>query len=629
MMNVPTPHSPGHTRNDILSRSVRWILERNWLTVSFAAWWGGVLARFAYILDGHHARNHVVSDAVQLTDLAKRLVDAPLSQTIYDTIWPPGTSATLALFMARDPSLSGAAVLQFLLSCAVPLLFAHAAYLVAGERVAIFTLFAATFDFGLIHYGGFFLSEQFFQFTIALAIWSTVVALYISQPAGTSVARTINRILLGTVPGATWALATAFRPTALPVALMLGGVLLFYWSKRRCWQSMYLLLGAAASFVLLMAPIAQRCSRLSGTLCPVSTNFAMNVALGQLEGNWGIDFVDASHPNLTTGWVPPIMIDHGYRGMLTIPYSIYDTGHLALWVWHRFTAAPGSFLLRCLRNMLDLFQLDLWPSDFAPLSDTAANVWTRAFGWFILAPGFVGLWRTLRGLVTSAADGLAKVACSCILLSIMAISAFSMGEGRYRTPFDGVIIIFAGIALIDGRQSGRASRLIGPRALTRAMAAGGVLAVAWLGLIEGASIPSWGLAHTIRRSAVHADIANSDVRKAAEFERRVAPHTPWDAGTNYRFLCRPTCRELRLEFDQVQFGRQLEVSADSNDAYRISFYRGAVGLGFSELTHERGPDMRVDVINVPDTAASGYDAVGLIPLYGDGAYAIGHVRIRH
>jgi hypothetical protein len=43
-------------------------------------------------------------------------------------------------------------------------------------------------------------------------------------------------------------------------------------------------------------------------------------------------------------------------------------------------------------------------------------------------------------------------------------------------------------------------------------------------------------------------------------------------------------------------------------------------------SHPVAPGLRVDTIPVPKPAG-GFDAVGVRPLYGDGNYSVGHLRL--
>ncbi len=116
----------------------------------------------------------------------------------------------------------------------MPLLIAHAARLSSGDRPGDIALVMASAHFGFIHYGGFFLSEQLFQFTVVAALWLTVLAarLHTSLPRW--------RLIAAGGSGIAWGLAALFRPNVLPVAAVAGLWLAVRWLRRRiarrCWR---------------------------------------------------------------------------------------------------------------------------------------------------------------------------------------------------------------------------------------------------------------------------------------------------------------------------------------------------------------------------------------------------------
>ncbi|MEO8181935.1 MAG: hypothetical protein ABI895_24125 [Deltaproteobacteria bacterium] len=75
--------------------------------------------------------------------------------------------------------------------------------------------------------------------------------------------------------------------------------------------------------------------------------------------------------------------------------------------------------------------------------------------------------------------------------------------------------------------------------------------------------------------------------------------------------------------------QRIEIAVDRSDAYQVTFYREGRALGqrqFGPTTE--GSDLRLEAINVPEDAAEGFDVLGILPLYGDGGYSVGHVQRR-
>jgi hypothetical protein len=134
-----------------------------------------------------------------------------------------------------------------------------------------------------------------------------------------------------------------------------------------------------------------------------------------------------------------------------------------------------------------------------------------------------------------------------------------------------------------------------------------------------------GSPHRLQAHELRAPV---DLARAADFRRPAAPGTAWDAPGNHLFRCHPACHELRLAADGVETAPAVEVSIDDNDAYRLTWYRGGRALGHVDLPRDPAtPGLRVALALTPPAARAGYDAVGVFPLYGDGAYALGHLRL--
>ena len=591
-------------------------------------WLASVLLRYLYILRLHHPRHYVLTDARELTDLAARLLGSPANQTIFDTIWPPGAAAMVAQLMARDPTLGLAAIVQFLASAAVPLLVAHTAYLVAGRRLALASLALASLHFGFIHGAGFFLSETFFQLAMAVAIWAAVAALTIdrsSDDRGWRAAITL-RLVVGVAVGLTWGLASAFRPNALPVALLVGAGLQAYWVRRGRRRSCWLLAGGVVGLAVALAPLAHRCTTLArGSFCAVSANAAMNVALGQVDDAAGLEFFDPTQPQLNTGWYPPGLLQHGYDGMQRMPHTIWDTGGIARWVVARAWQDPERFVLHTLRNVVDMFRVEFWPPDLGswPRVPLFASGWL--FLLFVVLPALASTRRLALVAFRTEQRSVWPAFVVALVAAVMVVAAVSIGEPRYRFPFDGIFVIiaaarFAGVSLTEVP----ASPARWPQPTIAGLMVAGALATALVASIALVSHP----ASPYRLQAREVDPGpGEELRGATDFQRPVAPGTAWDAPGNYIFHCAPDCPQLRLASAAVETAAQVEVSVDDNDAYRLTWYRAGRALGHVDLPRdEAAPGLRVRLVDAPAVARDGYDAIGVLPLFGDGSYALGHLR---
>jgi len=547
----------------------------------------------------------------------------------HDTIWPPGTSAILAVLLARDPTGGVAASVQLVLSCLLPLVVAHTAWMVGGRKLAAVALVFASLHPGFVHSAGFFLSEQFFQFAIGMAMWASVAVVAWERESdgdGARLRSTAVRCALGFAVGTTWGLATSFRPNALPVALMVGIGLAVHWWRARRRPALALLAGGLAGMVLIIAPLTHRCSVLKAEgFCAVSNNVAMNVALGQLDEVAGLEFFDPVNPDLDSSWSPPALLQHGYAGTLRVPFTIYDVRAIAGWVWRRIAVDPERFVLRVARNVIDLFRVESWPPNFGPVPAPAHQVMGWLFFGGVVIPGLIGLRRAWR---ERGSTSTMPVLLCLVMLAVMVVAAFSLGEPRYRYPFDGVLIVFAGLVLLRIAPGDRPPAP-GRRGLAAGVGGAASLALATAAVIAVVSHPAAHATETAPRNRELAPTIEAPAlrRDAGEFARPVAAGSAFDAPGNHRFHCDVMCTELRLTLPAVARAPVVEISLDDNDRYRVTFYLKDVAMGHVDVARAQRGGMRVATLDVPPAAASaGYDAVGILPLYGDGLYAMGHLR---
>lgn len=105
--------------------------------------------------------------------------------------------------------------------------------------------------------------------------------------------------------------------------------------------------------------------------------------------------------------------------------------------------------------------------------------------------------------------------------------------------------------------------------------------------------------------------------------------TPQAAGAGaYVWQCRPDCGEFRVRFGARRRERQVNLSVGANDRYRVLFYRSGQLQAYVDvptaLTVTEG--LQTTTLEVPAPARAGFDTIGVQPLYGDGSYALGHLR---
>jgi hypothetical protein len=607
------------------ARSAFHWLRRHWPAVfGILAYLLGGAGRFTYALWTHSPRDSVVFDAVGIANLSQRLLDAEAIQQKGDTIWPPGTSAFLAWMSALDPTLVAAAVVQVIAACLIPLMVGHATWLLFDRsRAAWVALAMASLHFGFIHYTGFFLSEQLFQFAATFAIWVSLIVVRQIDCDSKSLSRP-RLVLLGATLGAPWALAAHFRPNALPLVLALSIALGAYWlwrgERRKCWS----LLGAIVILPVLMAPAAHRCTKMKEQgFCPVSANFAMNVALGQAGAVGQVDFVDPKTNRDGSNWGPPSLAFHRFRGKITIPATIWDTSGVLSWVGHRIAEDPGGAFIRALGNGLDLFGVTYWPEVYGRLKPRVATVAAQVFFVLVLIPGLVGWWRSLKTIRRRRATSSMVLVVSG-MLAVFLLGCISHGEARYRMPFDLFwIALAAGLVTPLSGDGVGPSRAAEGRPIPPFGAAFAAISIALLIMI---SHPDIAIGHRLAQRDL---LAGLIVRKPASELSQIKHDGDPRAECGVRLRCGSACPELRVEWKKMRRALRVELSLDHNDRYRVHFYRegSRVGQADARSDRRRKGGLRVVRLAVPIGAASGFDAIGIVPLYGDSRYSVGHVRL--
>lgn len=600
---------------------------RNWLgVIAIASYCLGVSLRMAYVWRAHAPRQVVFSDALSIAGLAERFREPNATQSFADTVWPPGQAAFVALALHADESLGVAADFQLLLSCLVPILIGHTTSVVFGRSAGALALAFASLHFGFIHYAGYFLSEQWAQFSVTLAIWATAVMLGMPSRRWCLAA--------GFVSGLAWGLATTFRSNAFAVAVLVGCAILPWLVKRAERAKLVGLAVGVIGFVLVVAPMSQRCSGLVGHFCAGASNPAMNIALGHVGDNLSARFVPrpGALDSEPSRWSPPIRAQHRLAGVETIPVSMYDTSALLGWVAHRFRERPLGFVIECVGNAFDLFGTDSWPDYSGDVPRRWTIVAKQAFLLAVVVPGLFACFLVIRDLVRRRSVALAHFFLFAVVVAVTLVAFGSMGEARYRIPFDGAFIALAAAVYVRTRDE-HARLGVGARF---SLVAAGVGALTSAALVSAVAHPSVALAARLGSSRQSEPRSVALTVPASRFSEPKQPGTELDAEGNVAIVCATSCPEVRVSFERPVKASRLELSLDHNDRYQITFYRsgepiahvraGVAHADVNTLFVQRG--LIRETVDVPPSARStDFDEVGIWPQYGDGWYGFGHVRL--
>lgn len=601
-------------------RAIRF--DRILIAIALLAYALGAAARVDYALFAHPPRHQVVSDVFAMLQGVSRMLGE--TQGRWDTVWPPGQTAFLALTSRFDATLKLGAFVQLALSLCVPWLAASVAGQLSNRRGYWFGLAAASLHIGYVHHVGFFLSESLCQLATACAIWGTTTAI---RASAEPLARRWRGWWLGLGAGTLWGLAALFRPNAMPMLLTvcLASVVLGLVTRAKALR--WLALATLCGGLLSLAPAMHRCTVLQGRFCPVSANFAMNVALGQAGDKAGLAFAARGRPGASV-WTPPALLGRGYRGYDTVPATIFDAADILRWVAERVREDPAGALANAARNATDIFRPNVWPGIYASWPDSLFVAAAWAFMGVVLVPGLLGSLRVLAGLrsrIRLRREAAAFVAVAGVL-GVALLAGITLGEARYRYPFDLWWIALAARGLMGAPKSATPVRRTERLALLCATA--GAATIALLSLVAH---PFTSLAARLAPDPF-VSAGTRIEQQGAELAAQRPAGTPWNEGTTI-LPCAWTCTELRVAWPEPQHGSQLRMAADHNDAYRVVLTRGAQAVATVDLpphvgrAGRPGPGgLQEHWLPIPDEA-QGFDGARIVPLYGDGAYSIGHVIV--
>lgn len=454
-------------------------------------------------------------------------------------------------------------------------------------------------------------------------------ALHGTRFAAHALAGTGKLWLAGAAIGCCWSLAALIRPNALPVAAAGALALLVFSRKVVPSRAYWTAAGSAVAVVLALVAAAHRCSSTAdGHFCLVSNNTAMNVALGQAGPVYGLEFRDSQHPERSTTWVAPSLIQHGYQGLSQVPASVYDSERIWSWVADRFTQDPLSYVVRAIGNIFDLFNLAYWPDEFGRYSYRASLVARQAWSAAVLIPAVFALFALARNAFGPSKQRPVAIFVLGSLAGLLLSAALSLGESRYRIPFDGLLI---GLASAVYARAGHWHTLgfvpAEELAARRWASWSQVLAVSIATLIA-LTHPDVNLGLILpQRGAALPNRGRQDWATAADFAVPHATGSAWNGPGTYVWQCHPDCGELQVRLGGRRRARQIHVSVDHNDRYRLLFYRSGQLQAYADIAP--APDspagLRSTAVDVPKAASAGFDAIGVQPLYGDGGYSIGHL----
>lgn len=395
-------------------------------TFAFLSFMGGLFFRWYYLFVLHPLTRYLYSDMKSYADLAWRLYSPGYHPAVIDVFYPPGTALFFGALIRLYPSWSIVMFAQFVMSVSIPVIIALISWELYGKRVALISLLIASLYFPFVEYAAYFLSENPFTFFFLLAFWLLVKSL--KSPYRR------RAILWGLFFGIATGVASMFRNVLLlPILFILVYLLLI--GKGR------IILASLLGIALVLVPVARWCTRANeGKFCVISNNGALGVLQGHY-GNTGHFYFQDSARGLYYEFGSPASLQKGMVEKSYFSFGTYESSKVLETAWNWISRHPAQAFQLSFAHIADLFVGTIaWPT-----SHTAQKPWMEAYQYlyliFILLPAVYYIIRS------KATDLLLMLP----LFGLLATVFITIGEPRYRIPFDSLLIILAARAYTLGK----------------------------------------------------------------------------------------------------------------------------------------------------------------------------------
>ena len=391
----------------------------------------GLALRLLWVLKLHPPESEIFSDMQSYVDRARHLLAGRYDSG--DWLYPPGTSAPIALWMKLTPLhwQRSTAVMQALLAAAeIPLLFVGARRWF-GNRVALAAAASFSVYYLAIDYAGLFSSEGYLTFWLVLAI----ALLDPDRPSRMALA----------------GLALALGALVKPQVMLLGPMWFGLLAMRRQWKQAAALTAACGAVVL---PASAICSRATGHLQVLSSTSGVVMVqawcpVKDVEAHssaWNMAFGLPTVSTRIGRGEPEAQWGHA---KYDVPFS--DSGFYVREGLHCIARFPAHALRTLVLNLWDTFGGPPW-SFQGPWPDAATDwrkptLWcNQLFSWLVAPFAFLGMWRYRRdrGMLFAVTLPFASCVVNCLVFH---------GEPRFRVPYDFAILVGAWMGLASlGRQ---------------------------------------------------------------------------------------------------------------------------------------------------------------------------------
>lgn len=412
-------------------------LERRAALIALICFGVGIFFRYMYIFRWHPMLDYIFSDMMLYSNAVDTSLNPKWIADINDTVFPPGTKVFFRTLKLLDPSMDLAMTIQFLLACATPILIGLMAAKLFARRTGWYACAMASLYFPLFDLNGYLLSEGPFIFFLLLAAWFFTAGITAARP------RSPRTLACALAAGIFLGIAASFKSVALPAgAFVLAGLVIMVWRHKLPLRRF--IAAGVVGLLLVLVPLSVRATRLSeGRFCLIANELSRSVLLGHFGNIHHVNFQDARRDYYYV-FGCPTGNQHGYTREVTLPVGVYENGPILAEAWTWTKAHPITSFMLSVEHIFELFfTSECWPSYDRPLMQHWVILFHELFIVFILFPAVLYLLSRRREMLRLDPGAAAEIFLTLPVLAL-AVSAFiSIGEARYRVPFDAFLIILA------------------------------------------------------------------------------------------------------------------------------------------------------------------------------------------
>ena len=344
------------------------------------------------------------------------------SEDITDTLHPPGTQYLYTPFLKTSTPFLWIKLLNALMSTLTCAFIFFAAKIIFNRRAACIALFIAGFDYLLIDYTGYFLSETPFAFCLSVMFYFLAKSICCQS--------SMHRRIFAFLGGIALVLSASFKATILLFVPLFGLWWILNCKKYKIASNgLYYMLG----FLPLYLALCLRVFALSGNFGTISTMAGLNFYVGRAHVKWVYLHDINRHYNFR--FASPVACSKQYARDVSFDAGPYDSSFFLKEGIKEMREDISKTIGYSVEYLYDLF----FSEDIFPSGTRSIQYFNLAFCALVILPALALLGIRFKSIASSP-----QAISYLAFLTILITTAIFHGETRYRIPYDIFLIIPAG-----------------------------------------------------------------------------------------------------------------------------------------------------------------------------------------